>query len=152
MKNKIKEILKGTYFDKNMSLGTVCIFLIGNSILVTALFSIGIFLFLGVISLIISYLLSLVGIVNIVDKIVRFSSVVAIIGGLACCMAYGATKGTESFKDYLRLPLNELEATLNNLSFEKQNELTDKISTYIHKSINRCHRDGCTTDNIISKG
>ena len=136
MKNIIKEMLKGTYFDKKFSLETACIFLIGESILITAVFSIGIFLFLGVISFILSYLLSLIGVVNIVDKIVQFSSVVAIVGGLACCEAYGATKGVECFKNYLGLPFSELEATLNNLSFEKRNELTDKINTYIHKSIN----------------
>ena len=92
MKNIIKEMLKGTYFDKKYSLETACIFLIGESILITAVFSIGIFLFLGVISFILSYLLSLIGVVNIIDKIVQFSSVVAIIGGLVCCMTYGATK------------------------------------------------------------
>jgi hypothetical protein len=136
MKNIIKEMLKGTYFDKKYSLETACIFLIGESILITAVFSIGIFLFLGVISFILSYLLSLIGVVNIIDKIVQFSSVVAIIGGLVCCMTYGATKGVECFKNYLKLPFSELEATLNNLSFQKQNELTDKIKTYIHESIN----------------
>jgi hypothetical protein len=136
MKKQIKEMLKGTYFDRNMSLGTACIFLIGSSAVITVIFSVGIFLFLGVISLIISFILSLVGIVNIVNKVIQISSIISIVGGFACCMAYGATKGVEFFKDYLRLPFSELEDALNNLSFEEQNELTDKINTYIYKSIN----------------
>jgi hypothetical protein len=136
MKKQIKEMLKGTYFDRNMNLGTACIFLIGNSAVITVIFSIGIFLFLGVISLIISFILSLIGIVNIVDKMLRISSIISIVGGFACCMAYGATKGVEFFKDYLRLPFNELEDTLNNLSFEEQGDLKEKINTYIYKSIN----------------
>ena len=130
-------MLKGTYFDRNMSLGTACIFLIGSSAVITVIFSVGIFLFLGVISLIISFILSLVGIVNIVDRMLQISSIISIVSGLACCMAYGATKGVEFFKDYFRLPFNELEDTLNNLSFEEQNELTDKINEYIYKSINK---------------
>jgi hypothetical protein len=136
MKKQIKEMLKGTYFDRNMSLGTACIFLIGNSAVITVIFSVGIFLFLGVISLIISFILSLIGIVNIVDKMLRISSIISIVGGFACCMAYGATKGVEFFKDYLRLPFNELEDALNNLSFEEQGDLKEKINTYIYKSIN----------------
>jgi len=51
-------------------------------------------------------------------------------------MAYGATKGVEFFKDYLRLPFNELEDALNNLSIEEQDDLKEKINTYIYKSIN----------------
>jgi len=136
MKKQIKEMLKGTYFDRNMSLGTVCIFLIGSSAVITVIFSVGIFLFLSVISLIISFILSLVGIVNIVTKVLQISSIISIVGGFACCMAYGATKGVEFFKDYLRLPFNELEDALNNLSFEEQNTLKEKINTYIYKSIN----------------
>ena len=136
MKKQIKEMLKGTYFDRNMSLGTACIFLIGSSAVITVIFSVGIFLFLGVISLIISFILSLVGIVNIVNKVIQISSIISVVGGFACCMAYGATKGVEFFKDYLRLPFNELEDALNNLSFEEQNDLKEKINTYIYKSIN----------------
>jgi hypothetical protein len=136
MKKQIKKMLKATYFDRNMSLGTVCIFLIGNSTVITVIFSVGIFLFLGVISLIISFILSLVGIVNIVDKMLRISSIISIVGGFACCMAYGATKGVEFFKDYLRLPFDELEDALNNLSIEEQGDLKEKINTYIYKSIN----------------
>lgn len=135
MKKQIKEMLKATYFDRNMGFGT-CIFLIGNSAVITVLFSVGIFLFLGVISLIISFILSLVGIVNIVDKMLRISSIISIVGGFACCMAYGATKGVEFFKDYLRLPFDELEDALNNLSIEEQYDLIEKINTYIYKSIN----------------
>ena len=82
MKKQIKEMLKSTYFDRNMSLGTACIFLIGSSAVITVIFSVGIFLFLGVISLIISFILSLVGIVNIVNKVIQISSIISIVGGL----------------------------------------------------------------------
>ena len=136
MKKQIKEMLKGTYFDRNMSLGTACIFLIGSSAVTTVIFSVGIFLFLSVISLIISFILSLVGIVNIVNKVIPISSIISIVGGFACCMAYGATKGVEFFKDYLRLLFSELEDALNNLSIEEQYDLKEKINTYIYNSIN----------------
>jgi len=136
MKKQIKEMLKGTYFDRNMSLGTACIFLIGSSAVITVIFSVGIFLFLSVISLVISFILSLVGIINIGTKVLQISSIISIVGGFACCMAYGATKGVEFFKDYLRLPFNELEDALNNLSIEEQDDLKEKINTYIYKSIN----------------
>ncbi len=92
---------------------------------------------MGVISLIISFILSLIGIVYIIGRMLQIFSIISIIGGLACCMAYGATKGVEFFKNYLRLPFNELEDTLDNLSFEEQNELTNKISEYIYKNINK---------------
>ena len=136
MKKQIRKIIKESYFDKHMSLAVACIDLIGSSLFVTAVVGIGIFLFLGVISLIISFILSLVGIIDIIDRMLQISSIISIVGGLACCMAYGATKGVEFFKDYLRLPFNELEDALNNLSIEEQGDLKEKINTYIYKSIN----------------
>jgi len=109
MKTIIKEMLnkisKDTYFD--MSLGTT-IFLIIESVVITAVFGIGIFLFLGVISLIISFLLSLAGIVNIIDKMLQISSIISIIGGLACCVLNGATEGVKSFKKYFRKPFYKI--------------------------------------------
>jgi hypothetical protein len=110
MKTMIKEMLnkisKDTYFD--MSLGTG-IFLIIESVVITAVFSIGIFLFLGVISLIISFLLSFAGIVNTIDKMLQITSVISIVGGLACCVLYGATKGIRSFKEYFRKPFYKIQ-------------------------------------------
>ena len=136
MKNKIREILKGTYFNRNRSLGVACFLLIGNSILITALAGIAIFLFVGLISLIISYFFLWIGLGNIANKIAFSSFIIAFVGGLTCCMGWGAEKGVECFKEYLGLPLDELEGALNNLSFERQNKLTQKISEYIYKSIN----------------
>lgn len=137
MKNKIREILKGTYFDRNTSLGLAWFFLIVNSIFVTALTGMGILFFVGIISLIIFYLFLWIGLENIANKIAFFPFIIAFVGGLVCCMAYGAEKGVECFKEYLRLPLDELEETLNNLSFEKRGKLEQKISEYIYKSIEK---------------
>lgn len=137
MKNKIREILKGTYFNRNRSLGLACFLLIGNSILVTALAGMAIFLFVGLASLIISYLFLWIGLGNIANKIAFFSFIIAFVGGLACCMGWGAEKGVECFKEILGLPLDELEGTLNNLSFEKRGKLKQKISEYIYKSIEK---------------
>lgn len=136
MKNKIREMLKGTYFDRNRSLWVACLLLIGNSILVTALAGIAIFLFVGLISLIISYLFLWIGLGDIAEKIAFSSFIIAFIGGLTFCMGWGAEKGVECFKEYLGLPFDELETTLNNLSFEKKNKLKQKISAYLYKSIN----------------
>ena len=95
----LNEINKDTYFDMSLVTG---IFLIIKSVVITVVFSIGIFLFLGVISLIISFLLSLTGIINIVDKMLQISSIISIVGGLTCCVLNGATEGVRSFKEYFR--------------------------------------------------
>ena len=141
MKNKIREILKGTYFGRDTDLGMACFYIIVESIGVTIVFSIGIFLFLGVISLILSFILSLIGIVNIIDRMLQISSIISIIGGFACCMLNGAEKGVRSFKEYLGLPFDELERILNILPFEKRRILEQNISEYIYKSIEKIGED-----------
>jgi len=131
MKTIIKEMLnkisKDTYFD--MSLGTA-IFLIIESVVITAVFGIGIFLFLGVISLIISFLLSLAGIVNIIDKMLQISSIISIIGGLACCVLNGATEGVKSFKKYFRKPFYKIQDRIQEHE-EMLRTLSDDIKDHI---------------------
>jgi len=131
MKTIIKEMLnkisKDTYFD--MSPGTA-IFLIIESVVITAVFGIGIFLFLGVISLIISFLLSLAGIVNIIDKMLQISSIISIIGGLACCVLNGATEGVKSFKKYFRKPFYKIQDRIQEHE-EMLRTLSDDIKDHI---------------------
>lgn len=123
----LNKISKDTYFD--MSLGTA-IFLIIESVVITAVFGIGIFLFLGVISLIISFLLSLAGIVNIIDKMLQISSIISIIGGLACCVLNGATEGVKSFKKYFRKPFYKIQDRIQEHE-EMLRTLSDDIKDYI---------------------
>ena len=102
----LNKINKDTYFDMSLETG---LFLIIESVVITAVFGIGIFLFLGVISLIISFLLSFAGIANIIDKMLQITSIISIVGGLACCVLYGATKGIRSFKEYFRKPFYKIQ-------------------------------------------
>jgi hypothetical protein len=136
MKNKISKMLKGTYLDRNTSLGVACLGLIGNSILIPILIGMGILLFVGPVVLILSLLFSWIGFPKIANTIPILAGIIPIVGGLTFCMGAGAEMGVKSFKEYLGLPFNELETTLDNLSFEKQNKLKQKISTYIDKCIN----------------
>ena len=123
----LNKISKDTYFD--MSLVT-SIFLIIESVVIAVVFGIGIFLFLGVISLIISFLLSLAGIVNIIDKMLQISSIISIIGGLACCVLNGATEGVKSFKKYFRKPFYKIQ---NRIQEHKEilRTLSDDIKDHI---------------------
>ena len=123
----LNKISKDTYFD--MSLVT-SIFLIIESVVIAVVFGIGIFLFLGVISLIISFLLSLAGIVNIIDKMLQISPIISIIGGLACCVLNGATEGVKSFKKYFRKPFYKIQ---NRIQEHKEilRTLSDDIKDHI---------------------
>ncbi|GAI16994.1 unnamed protein product [marine sediment metagenome] len=105
-------------------------FLIIESVVITVVFGIAIFLFLGVISLIISFLLSLAGIVNIVDKMLQISSVISIIGGLACCVLNGATEGVRSFKKYFRKPFYKIQDRIQEHE-EMLRTLSDDIKDHI---------------------
>ncbi len=123
----LNKINKDTYFNMSLETG---IFLIIESVVITVVFGIGIFLFLGVISLIISFLLSLVGILNIIDKMLQISSIISIVGGLACCVLYGATKGIRSFKEYFRKPFYKIQDRI--LEHEEMlRTLSDDIKDHI---------------------
>lgn len=130
----LSEINKDTYFD--MSLVTGVLFII-ESVVITAVFGIGIFLFLGVISFIISFLLSLVGIENIVGKMLQISSIISIVGGLACCVLNGATEGVRSFKKYFSKPfykiqdrIQEHEEMLRTLSEDIKDRILEEEKEY----------------------
>ena len=123
----LNKINKDTYFDISLVTG---IFLITESVVITVVFGIGIFLFLGVISLIISFLLSLAGIVNIVDKMLQISSIISIVGGLACCVLNGATKGVRSFKEYFRNPFYKIQDRIQEHE-EMLRTLSDDIKDHI---------------------
>ena len=127
IKEMLNKISKDTYFD--MSLGTG-IFLIIESVVITAVFGIGIFLFLGVISLIISFLLSFAGIANIIDKMLQITSIISIVGGLACCVLYGATKGIRSFKEYFRKPFYKIQDRIQEHE-EMLRTLSDDIKDHV---------------------
>lgn len=123
----LNKINKDTYFDMSLVTG---IFLIIESVVITVVFGIGIFLFLGVISLIISFLLSLAGIVNIVDKMLQISSIISIVGGLACCVLNGATEGVRSFKKYFRKPFYKIQDRIQEHE-EMLRILSDDIKDHI---------------------
>jgi len=123
----LNKINKDTYFDMSLVTG---IFLIIESVVITVVFGIGIFLFLGVISLIISFLLSLAGIVNIVDKMLQISSIISIVGGLACCVLNGATEGVRSFKKYFRKPFYKIQDRIQEHE-EMLRTLSDDIKDHI---------------------
>ena len=123
----LNKINKDTYFDMSLVTG---IFLIIESVVITVVFGIGIFLFLGVISLIISFLLSLAGIVNIVDKMLQISSIISIVGGLACCVLNGATEGVRSFKEYFRKPFYKIQDRIQEHE-EMLRTLSDDIKDHI---------------------
>jgi len=138
LSNLFREILKGTYFDRGRSSGVALFLLVGNSVLVTTLMGMVILLFVGPIVFIVSLLFLGIGLPNIASRIANLAFIIPVIGGLASCMGWGAEKGVESFKDYLGLPFDELERTLNNLSLEKRGKLEQKIRSYIYKCINEC--------------
>jgi hypothetical protein len=123
----LNEINKDTYFDMSLVTG---IFLIIKSVVITVVFSIGIFLFLGVISLIISFLLSLAGIINIVDKMLQISSIISIVGGLTCCVLNGATKGVRAFKEYFKKPFYKIQDRIQE-NEEMLRALSDDIKDHI---------------------
>jgi hypothetical protein len=123
----LNKINKDIYFDMSLETG---LFLIIESVVITAVFGIGIFLFLGVISLIISFLLSLAGVVNIIDKMLQISSVISIVGGLTCCVLHGATEGIRSFKKYFREPFYKIQDRIQEHK-EMLRTLSDDIKDHI---------------------
>ncbi|NCO23756.1 MAG: hypothetical protein COZ07_08190 [Candidatus Infernicultor aquiphilus] len=123
----INKISKDTYFDMSLEKG---IFLIIESVVITAVFGIGIFLFLGIISLIISFILALAGIVNIIDEMLQISSIISIVGGLVCCVLHGATKGVRAFKEYFKKPFYKIQDRIQE-NEEMLRALSDDIKDHI---------------------
>jgi len=73
MIKQVRGIITETYFDKRTNLITACIELIVSSIFITIAFSIGTFIFLGVIGYVISYIFLLIGIIGVLDKIIQIA-------------------------------------------------------------------------------
>lgn len=136
-----RELIKGTYFNRNRSLRLAYFYLVGNAILVTALVGIVIFLYVGLICLAIYFLLLWVGLGAIADKVILFPWIAATVGGLTSCMGYGAEMGIRMYKEHLELPFDEIEEILDNLSIEKGCELRNKINNYICKTANELKRE-----------